>query len=472
MTATLEFTAQERHAVELLAQGYTPVEAARIMGVTSVAGLVASAMAKVRVRTVRALVYVSQARERIDRPGPPLPCDVDDFQALVWAGTRLDMPDAQLAATIAAAAHVPRVRVEIALADLCARLRTNRCGLIRQAFRAGVLSGIEGHELGVAPLPAVKPQWAAKGRPLAVLKLTASGLGIKECAGRLGITAPTVVRYLRQLMQRAEVLAYRPLIHSAVRAGILKTMPRVGPLLSAELVAVWRGLVLDVPDGELIDELVRMTGFPRPVVAESLARLRSKGIPDCRLVVLGWECGVITAATRTNPVHRDGPLARRRLVAASPSRRPARGWTSDPLNLLPAGSRLSNVTLDASQNLTGVVTTGREFDLVRVSPAVCHEVLDQTRPEQWGPVLGIVSARTAVLITKAGALGPAWRGRHGRLWVPEAQVSLPATDNAAGTDRSYWAVTRHARPWDGDVLRDLLDPTTRLTDRPAVRGRA
>ncbi|MFE7331565.1 LuxR C-terminal-related transcriptional regulator [Streptomyces sp. NPDC057565] len=295
-------TPRTQEVCEAIADGATPDEAARTLNISvaSVNRHIDRARTMMQVRSLRALVYVLESRQLANRPERAAKLVLDPLTELVWAGLRLDVPDRTLVPELAASARVDPDELRSALDQLTEQYQTSWHGLIRLGFRHGVLSGKEGADLGGprAGHGGSGGPWSLKPIRHRVLELLASGLSAEGSVRRTGISKSTVYTHLRACAQVAGVKAHRALIHEALRAEVLvRPAPVRAPDQSKALAAVWRGLVLDVPDRHLADAISRQTGLPVRDVKLELERVRSTGMPDCRLVVAGWQYGFLDEQT-------------------------------------------------------------------------------------------------------------------------------------------------------------------------------
>lgn len=318
--------------LDLLAAGATPNDAARMLGVTDAAvrAHVAGLLFREGLKTVRALVYEHEAGLRADQRAPGGVLDLDPVTEAVWAGLRLDVPDEFLVPEIATSAGLEPTEVATALEYLSFHHATTWHGLIRLGYHHGVLSGLE----GTAPRGVrvgrggVGSRWELRPKRLWVLELTASGWGTEQCARMMGISRSSVCSHVRACARIAGVESRRSLIQEALRAGVLAPPePRPARSLSDLTAAVWRGIVLDVPDADLPSAISRQTGLPVREVSAELKRLRSTGTSDCLLVVNGWAHGVLDEQAGTGaPADRPRP--------AGPCRSPRSGTVAFKLTRL------------------------------------------------------------------------------------------------------------------------------------------
>ncbi|MFI9630973.1 hypothetical protein [Streptomyces sp. NPDC052042] len=292
-------------SLDAVASGGTPEDAALRLGISvpTVCRRLDDARVAMQVvgSSLRTLIYTYEVHHGAGRPelNPPseIP-DLDPLTTLIWAGLRLDVPDRLLVPELAALAEVDAAEVTAVLDQLTEQYHVPPHGLIRIGLHAGVLSGKE----GTLPCYAQRRRdpsggpWNLGATRFRVLELRAAGLSVIGCAQRTGMVQAAVYAHLRECARHAGVEAQRSLVHEAVRAGILIPPASAGPggvPLSGALAAVWRGMVLDVPDRHLVGAISRQTGLPAREVDRHLRHLRSMGMPDCRLVLAGWEAGVL-----------------------------------------------------------------------------------------------------------------------------------------------------------------------------------
>ncbi|MFE7448201.1 helix-turn-helix domain-containing protein [Streptomyces griseus] len=165
MSSNPLLTPREAEGVTLLARGLSVQEIDRELGIVTSSRLIAFAKAKAVVRTQRALVYVSLAREWIPRPpavGPPV--RLSAVEELIWAGLRLDVLDVQLPRPLSQLAGTTKVQVTTTLRALVEQQQLNHCGLIRHGYAIGLLSGHEGTDVPPLPSRHTAPS-AASGLP-------------------------------------------------------------------------------------------------------------------------------------------------------------------------------------------------------------------------------------------------------------------------------------------------------------------
>ncbi|MFI1530778.1 helix-turn-helix transcriptional regulator [Streptomyces griseus] len=476
MSGNRTFTPREAEMVTLLADGLTISEVDHHLGTTDGFRHLSTAKAKAGVTTVRALVYVSLAEDRIARPAPitteQQPSEVEE---LIWAGLRFDIRDGLLSRALARLACTTDAKVRSVLADLRARYRTTHCGLIAQGFALGLLSGREGTSVprGSAPVAAASDApgpgpsrtgpWKLTGRQSQALSLLLASRNLSEAAGQMGVKTTTYRKHLKALSEAAGASCLRALTHRALQDGVLRPPPLTEqslPDLTSDLAMVWRGLVLDVPDRDLQIEIAAANGLSGQSVQAALGELRaSRGETDCQLVARGWACGVITAQTGAGRLTHAGPPAtppRQQLAAQS---RPPHGphRPADRLCLLPSAPliHVPRRRKGAAASTAQEVHAGKDMDLVLVTADVCRQLLAGLPPAEWGPVVGRVEAGNALLLIPPARLPDGWRARYGRLWRRGAPVTLPP-DVLPAADGAYWAVPRQAPRWDPDRLEHLL----------------
>ncbi|MFG3429481.1 hypothetical protein [Streptomyces californicus] len=460
----IAFTPREAQLVTLLSEGLTVAGVDDRLGTTMASRHLAGAKAKICVTSVRSLVYVSIAEGRIARPAPAAgDQQLGELEELVWAGLRCDVPDQQLARVLAPLARTTPDRVREVVDELTGRYRTTTWGLIARGYALGLLSGREGTHLPTYVPAATRPQLAVtrrgpwqltgrQGQALALLPLTRSDA---EAAARAGVGPDTQRRHIRAVRTIAGVRTDRALVHRAYQAGVLRPPPiALHQRPSPEVAAVWRGLVLDVPDRELDIEIAAATGLSGNTVRRILDELRADGESDGQLVARGWAYGVITARDDDGRLRTSarGPAAGRRPAGAP--RQPAPVF--DPLRLLPVTAPAASRSWPQSSGIPSVCRIGRDCDLVRVTPDVCRDLLARLPAARWGPVVGRAESRTALLVAPPAVLPDGWRATSGRLWRRGGSVELPPEDRPT-PDGSYWATSPHAPRWDPAHLDDLLN---------------
>lgn len=357
MSTELPFTPRETEVAILLAEGLSTQEIDHRLGIKSSARLLRNAKHKAGVTTPRSLVYVSLARQWI--PRPPVreaPAQLSELEELLWAGLRIDVPDAQLPRALSQLARTSKGRVSSILENLKERHQLNYCGLITRAFAVGLLSGREGTHLsrsagsvsaaastsvaeprqvtGAQNGPSRSSRWNLTERQQFVLDVLPSSRSIEKAAEQLGIRSKSVRRHLQTISRSVGVTSLRALTHQALANGLLDPPElRPGPEATAEVAAVWRSVVLDVPDAELPAEIAAVSGLPGERVRSVLQQMRAGGEADWQLVVRGWASGVITAQdVITRPGRRSGrrPSSMRSTSSSAPAG-PA------PLALIPPG---------------------------------------------------------------------------------------------------------------------------------------
>ncbi|WP_073224298.1 hypothetical protein [Streptomyces sp. NBRC 110465] len=479
-SASSPFTPRMVEGVVLLARGLTAKEIACGLGVKDAAKLLTEARAKAGVTTNRALVYVSLSRRWIPwpDPGPAAAEERGELEELVWAGLRFDVHDNQLPGILAPIARTTTHQIR----DILARLREQRqltsCGLIALGFPLGLLSGREGTH---PPLRMAAPRketgpWSGMGRTgpwkltsqqNKALALLPESRSFADAAAAMGVSTSTYRQHLKTVSGIAGVCCLRSLVHRALQDGILSPLSSSVPLrdLTPELVTVWRSLVRDVPDAELLAEIVAGTGLDSGTVLAALDQLRAQGEPDWLLVIRGWAAGFITERDGTERPPRvnrrpiraaaDGPAPAPRPAPARP--RPA-GSPTDRLRLLPVHRTAAAPGPDraAGPALGPDVRTGLDVDIVCVPPDVCQRLLSELPRREWGPVIGHVEAANALLLTRPGILRPGWRTGRGRLWQQGRTLPLPPHGRAA-PGGSYWAVSSDAPLWHPDRLERYLN---------------
>ncbi|MGW5927202.1 hypothetical protein ACWF2L_13255 [Streptomyces anulatus] len=499
MSTELPLTPRETEVVILLAKGLSTQEIDRRLGIKTSARLLRNAKHTAGVTTPRSLVYVSLARQWI--PRPPVreaPAQLSELEELLWAGLRIDVSDAQLPRVLSQLARTSKGRVSSILENLKERHQLNYCGLITRAFAIGLLSGREGTHLSrpagsasaaestsvAAPRQTARPQtgpsrsgrWDLTDRQQRVLDLLPSSRSIEEAAEQLGIRPESVRRHLQAISRSVGVTSLRALTHRALADGLLDPPElRPGPGVTAEVAAVWRGVVLDVPDAELPAEIAAVSGLPGERVRAVLQQIRAEGDSDWQLVVRGWASGVITAQDAiARPGRRSGRRPSRVRPTSSSARCPAppqAAMRGDRLLLL-AGIEGTFTPGDAGR--AGVptgqdVVTGRDVDLVRVDLGPCRQLLAGTRATSWGPVIADVEGNVALLVTRPGVLPARWRAQYGRLWRRDAVVYLPP-EYGPSPSGAYWAVSCRAPLWPEGFLQQALNQLPTSVARPGTSG--
>ncbi|MFJ7412843.1 helix-turn-helix transcriptional regulator [Streptomyces sp. NPDC098077] len=491
MSSGCPLTRQQTKAVALLAAGQTVGEIGHELGVRRPAGLISEAKVKAGVTTDRALVYVSLARRWITPPVPDTAGErLSELEELVWAGLRFDVPDSQLPSVLAPVARTTNGQVKDILTDLKERHQLTYCGLITRGYALGVLSGREGTDLPQRapataaasrpprPGPSRTGPWQLTGRQHEALTLLPACRTTADAAAEMGLTINSYGGHLKKISEIADVHCLRALTHRALQYGLLSPPSAPHPCLSdltPELATVWRCLVMDVPDAELVAEISAKTGLDGSMVRSALARLRDQGEADWQLVVRGWERGIITAQ---DAVARPGRRSGRRPSSTRPTsasaRRPA------PRQAGPQGDRLlllagiEGTFTPGNAGRVGVptgrdVVTGRDVDLVRVDLGSCRQLLAGTRATSWGPVIADVEGNIALLLTRPGALPARWRARYGRLWRRDAVVYLPP-EYGPSPSGAYWAVSCRAPLWPEGFLQQALNTLPASAARPETPG--
>ncbi|MEU9763471.1 hypothetical protein AB0D98_27895 [Streptomyces sp. NPDC047987] len=367
-------TRRQVEALDAVACGDTLADAALRLGISvvTVRRRLDDARAAMQVTgsSLRTLIYTYEARHGAGRPELEPPSEIPDLAPrteLIWAGLRLDVPDRLLVPELAALAEVDVAEVTAVLDRLTKQHHVPPHGLIRIGFHAGVLSGREGTRPGYAQhrRDSSGRLWNLGATRFRVLELRAAGLSVADCAQRTGMGQATAYAHLRECGRVAGVEAHRALVHEAVRAGVLVPSVPKGPggvALSEALAAVWRGLVLDVADRDLVGAISRQTGLPACEVDRQLRHLRSMGMPDCRLVLAGWEAGVLDAQVTVvaPPPELSLPRGARDGVGARPARGPM-PLTGQELRVL-ALVAVEGLTIpDAAKRMGITPNTAREY---------------------------------------------------------------------------------------------------------------
>lgn len=138
----------------------------------------------------------------------------------------------------------------------------------------------------------------------------------QESAERMGINLNSLRGHRVNLRAWAGVDTDRALVHRALQTGQgTPPEPQNCPSwcweVSAEVRAVWREIVLDVPDSLLANRIAMKLKLPQRDVHRALTALRQTGLSDRQLIRAGWACGVLDArATVTPPPPAPPPPAR------------------------------------------------------------------------------------------------------------------------------------------------------------------
>ena len=505
MSSSPLLTVRETEAVTLLSAGLMPQQVADELEIVSTSRLFGHAKDKAQVKTLRSLVYVSLAREWIPRPAALTSLvGLDEVEACLWAGLRLDVQDGELTSVLERLARVSPQVVKDTLRALEAQHEVSRYGLITLGFAYGVLSGLEGHELPLrrpvrlpgqrrnaekqalaaeaeTPCATVSPfrpssarsgPWGLIPRQRRAVELLAMTRTLEEAAAQFGVTPPSFRDYVNRIGRRRGLVSLRPLVHQALQ-GAEVAAPSPSSVratdMPADVRAVWRQLVLDVPDCELVAEIAGVTNLPHAQVRAALEQLRDHFGSDWRSVYCGWACGAITAeddialpirASRLTELRTRSARSRLQALRAQRSAAPS----ADVLRLVPEGLAWSAAGAAGEEEALagGVIVTGQEADLIRIAPEACRRILAGTPADRWGPVLGHPEGRTALLLTQAGVLGSRWRTLHGRLWRAGTAFRLPP-EGRPGSGGLYWAVPCQAPLWSAAYLERLLT-------HPAVPG--
>ncbi|MEE1736483.1 helix-turn-helix domain-containing protein, partial [Streptomyces sp. BE147] len=161
----------------------------------------------------------------------------------------------------------------------------------------------------VEATPAGTGGWDATDEQRTVLALRANGLSVAACARQAGLPESKARHHLSACKETVGVSEHRALVHEALRAGVLVLLDpptATGSLLPAGVDReVLRGLILDVPPAELPSAIMRSKGRSYIRVCDTLDALRRVGVPDCRLVVLGWQWNVLDATHSVRPPEPD-----------------------------------------------------------------------------------------------------------------------------------------------------------------------
>ncbi|MFF8617931.1 helix-turn-helix transcriptional regulator [Streptomyces sp. NPDC015350] len=464
--------------LELTASGLTPQECARRTGVqvSAVYSHLRACAQEARVTSRPALVHEALRSEVIAPPEPAPAPDLSDTTAAVWRGMVLDVRCSDLPHVISRQTGLP---LHVAVTELTQLRSTGRrdCRLVVEGWANGVLDeratvlAPAGHgparlRAGAGMLPVT-----LTGQQRDLLTLIAVQGHSAEQAGvqmRIGNTAAR--RVLRTGLGAAQTASVRVLTHKACRDGHVpvqeaKTVAAERNM-SGDMLAVWRGLVLDVPENRLAHSIAATADLHPHRVQECLDELRATGLSDPQLIVEGWARRVLDARTPLRPA-----------VLAAPAGRAFSSWraggpvqpTADPLELIPAGHRQSTRSGPAKSPsvLAGLHTAGELCDFIRIPPGVCRALLARLDSARWGPVLGMPGSNAAVLVTAAGVAGPQRRGAAGRLWARGGRVLLPGRGRRTAVDGTYWAVPPSRPLWNLSLVDWLLHPHDPAGHEPA-----
>ncbi|MFF2013836.1 hypothetical protein ACFVWY_32880 [Streptomyces sp. NPDC058195] len=297
--------------------------------------------------------------------------------------------------------------------------------------------------------------WKLTGKSRAALQTLAVCGTWEEAAARYGTTQAAFRRTIDAIARGRGLTNTRTLMHRALQDRQLPRPPVARPAITLVLadLAVWRHLVLDVPDTALEEAVALMTGLPRGFVREALVRLRAaEDEPGWRTVMRGWRRGVLTTRSSVVVLDRGGMGPRSR-------HRPApRGLPVDRLRLVPdarAWRGRADAAVGDGPAPGSVVVTGVDCGLLRVAPALCRQLLERTPADQWGPVIGHPDGNAALLVTAPRAMAAGWRAGEGaRMWRAGARLALPP-QHPARPGSMYWAVSCQAPPWRATGLRTL-----------------
>ncbi|MFF3786323.1 LuxR C-terminal-related transcriptional regulator [Streptomyces sp. NPDC001933] len=461
--------------LELTASGWGTERCARRMGISqsAVCSHIRACAQKAGVDSRAALIQEA-LRARVLAPPEPRPVlGLSDQTAAVWQGIVLDVPAADLASAISRQTDLPVHEVAAELKRL-RNTHKSDCRLVVEGWAAGVLD-----DQATVSAPAdrrPRPANAYRGTrhgtlaAPAALKLTrrerdllnlvvVQGHTVEQAGVSMGIGTYGASRYLRTCLLAAETDSVRVLAHKACRAAVLSPeKPPTPRVVSDDVLAVWRALALDTPDVRLVRDIATVTGLSPHRVEECLTKLRSTGLTDGQLVLEGWARHILDGQTSLAPprppVRATAPVPRR---ASRPARRPG-----DPLGLVPEGLNPDHAPehLVGCAALEGGQVAGDTFDFIRVTPARCRELLQNTVMDWWGPVLGLPAAGIAVLVTEIGAGAPEVRGPGVRRWAHGGAVRLPEYGGRPTADGAYWAVPAGRPPWAPALIASLFGPHT------------
>ncbi|MFJ5817225.1 hypothetical protein ACIQGT_25500 [Streptomyces sp. NPDC093108] len=434
---------------------------AEMAGVTTHRALVHQAL--------RAGVLVLQPRPAL---GSALPEGVD---RAVLRRLVLDVPQAELPSAIMRSARCSYRRV-CATLDALRGGGTRDCRLVVLAWQWGVLDAtapvLPGEidrvpSRSVAPASATAPAALVQGeerlrrlseRQREALQYIVGGMTDQESAERMGINLNSLRGHRVNLRAWAGVDTDRALVHRALQTGQgTPPEPQNCPSwcweVSAEVRAVWREIVLDVPDSLLANRIAMKLKLPQRDVHRALTALRQTGLSDRQLIRAGWACGVLDARATVTPPPSSTASTGPNHVPSKP--RPTVPQPV-PCAFLPHGMtwHAPYPPKPADPRLHGSVR-GSQFALLVVEPAVCRALLQQVGPSEWGPVLARPETGTALLIAHARSVPAGWRSARGQRATAHTLVPLPG-ENAAARGGSYWVVPPTAPLWDSTRLHWLI----------------
>ncbi|WP_274036433.1 helix-turn-helix transcriptional regulator [Streptomyces sp. MMBL 11-1] len=295
--------------------------------------------------------------------------------------------------------------------------------------------------------------------------LLARGLSVQEIDQELGIV--TSSRLIAFAKAKAIVSTQRALVYVSLAREWIPRPPAVLPpaQLSPVEELVWAGLRLDVLDGQLPGALSQLAGTTKVQVTTTLkALVKQQQLNHCGLIRHAYAIGLLSGREGTDVP----PLPSRLAPPPQALTVPWQRCPAPPQSGLTGGSARrsgppetgdavgTGTATEAVVSVAQAVRTGEDFDVVRVSPEVCGQLLAGLPPGERGPVVCRVESATALLFLPPAVLPDGWRARHGRLWARGATVQLPP-DNRPSADGSYWAVPRRAPLWSPDRLEDLLN---------------
>ncbi|MFC9758892.1 helix-turn-helix transcriptional regulator [Streptomyces sp. NPDC056921] len=476
-------TDEQRHVLVLRAQGLSVRGCAMRSGLSrrrALAHLSACAeMAGVTAHralvheALRAKVLVLQTRPGTLGSAPPEGVDLAVLRGLV-----LDVPSDELPSAIMRSARCSYRRVCDSL-DVLRGGGAEDCRLVVLGWQWGVLDAtapvLPGQGLGpspsvpsaTAPVRGKEEAWPLTSRQRVALQCVVGGMTDQESAERIERNLGTFRGHLANVRARAGVDTDRALIHRALQT---EQEPLPGPQdcpswyleVSAEVRAVWREMVLDVPDSGLRSQIAAKLNLPRRDVDRALTELRQTGLSDRQLIRAGWACGVLDARATVTPSFRTATI-RSKPVVSKP--RPV-----VPHAFLPDGMTWHGrcPPKSADRRLEGSVR-GSQFDLLIVEPAICRTLLQRVGARNWGPVLARPETGTALLIAHACSVPVGWRSARGRRATAHTVVPLPGEGTPA-RGGSYWAVPPTAPLWDSTRLHWLIAEPSRPSSRQIPRN--
>ncbi|MEE1807635.1 hypothetical protein [Streptomyces sp. BE133] len=480
-------TDEQRHVLVLRAQGLSVRGCAMRSGLSlrrTLAHLSACAeMAGVTTHramvheALRAKVLVLQTRPGTLGSAPPEGVDLAVLRGLV-----LDVPSAELPSAIMRSARCSYRRVCDSL-DVLRGRGAEDCRLVVLGWQWGVLDATApvlpgqgpGPSLSVtsatAPVRGEEQAWPLTSQQRVALQCVVGGMTDQEGAEEIGRNLSTFRGHLSNARARAGVDTDRALIHRALRT---EQEPLPGPQdcpswclgVSVEVRAVWREMVLDVPDPVLGSQIAAKLSLPRRDVDRALTELRQTGLSDRQLIRAGWACGVLDARATVIPSFRTATIRSEPVVSKPRPAVPELALQA----FLPDGMTWHDrcPPESADRRLDGSVR-GSQFALLIVEPAICRALLQRVGARNWGPVLARPETGTALLIAHARSVPVGWRSARGQRATAHTVVPLPGEGTPA-RGGSYWAVPPTAPLWDSARLHWLIGEPSRSLSRQIPRN--